>query len=267
MDIITVVFRDELDVLKLQAKSIQQYCNNLNIGRIIVVVNDDTMSINDVDTSWWGSFQPRVMVVHRSHWSINYAQNGWLTQQLLKILATEFCISNWSMVLDAKTLFVKPIANFDSKPQVGLLDIYPVFEVSRQRVNKLFNIELTKQLGPGGVPFIFHNSTVTQMIKQINDLTQQAFADWFQSQGMITEFILYSGYVVYRYGSLDSIYNVDQSLLVPCNLCHSEVDAFERKFALMSTADTVSIHRNAWSQLTPEQRTKYINFLHSRDIN
>jgi hypothetical protein len=267
IDIVTVVFREELDVLKLQAKSIQRYCNNLDVGRIIVVINDDTMTINEVDTQWWGSFQERVVVVHRSHWSIDYAQNGWLTQQLLKILATEFCVSKWSMILDAKTLFVKAIGNFDSKPQVGLLDIYPVFEVSQQRVNNLFKIELNKQLGPGGVPFIFHNDTVTQMIKQVSNLTQQPFADWFQSQGMITEFILYSGYVVYRYGAFDSIYSVDQSLLVPCNLCHSEVDAFDRKFSLMATADTVSIHRNAWTKLTLDQQNKYIDFLQSRGIS
>jgi hypothetical protein len=267
IDIVTVVFREELDVLKLQAKSIQRYCDNLDIGRIIVVINDDTMSDSDIDIKWWGSFQQRVVIVHRTHWPIDYAQNGWLTQQLLKIIATEFCVSKWSMILDAKTLFVKSIGNFDSKPQVGLLDIYPVFEVSRQRVSDLFGINLTKQLGPGGVPFIFHNDTVAQMINQVTDFVQRPFADWFQSQGMITEFILYSGYVVYRHGSLDSIYTVDQSLLVPCNLCHSEVDAFDRKFESMKDASTVSVHRNAWKQLSLDQQDKYTEFLQSRGIS
>jgi hypothetical protein len=266
IDIVTVVFRDELPILKLQAKSIQRYCNNLNVGKIIVVINDDTMSDSDINIKWWGSFQQRVVVVHRSHWPINYAENGWLTQQLLKMLATELCVSKWSVILDAKTLFVKTVPVFDSKPQVGQLDIYPVFKVSQQRVSDLFDIDLKKQLGPGGVPFVFDNQLVQDMIDKVQNLTGQQFADWFQQQGMITEFILYSGYVIYRYGSLANVYNVESSTFVPCNVCHSEVNAFDRKFDEMKNANTVSIHRHAWSQLDAEQQNKYIKFLQSRGI-
>jgi hypothetical protein len=146
------------------------------------------------------------------------------------------------------------------------LDIYPVFEVSRQRVSDLFGIDLKKQLGPGGVPFVFDNQLVQDMINEVQTLTDQQFADWFQQQGMITEFILYSGYVVYRYGCLDQVYNVESLTFVPCNVCHSEVDAFDRKFDEMKNANTVSIHRRAWSQLTSTQQNKYIEFLKSRGI-
>jgi hypothetical protein len=266
IDIVTVVFQEELSVLKLQAQSVERYFDNEILGKIIVVVNDDTTKISDVDPTWWGTFHNRVDVIHRSNWSVDYAENGWLTQQLLKMLATEFCVSEWSMVLDAKTLFVEPVPAFDSMPQVGQLDIFSVFEVSRQRVSKLFNIDLKKQLGPGGVPFVFNNQLVQDMVSEIQRLTGQPFAEWFQSQGMVTEFILYSGYIVYRYGSLDKIYNVDQSIIVPCNICHSEVDNFDRKFDCMKDATTVSIHRNAWSKLTPIQQNKYTEFLQSRGI-
>jgi hypothetical protein len=266
IDIVTVVFRDELDILKSQAQSLQRYCDAEQLGKIIVIVNDDNIDVTSVDSSWWGTLQSHVDIVHRSRWNINYAENGWLTQQLLKMLATELCVSEWSVILDAKTLFVKDVPAFDSKPQVGILDIYPVFEISQKKVNELFGIDLKKQLGPGGVPFVFNNQLAQEMIKEIQSLTDQPFADWFQQQGMITEFILYSGYVVYRHGLLDKIYNVDQPIIVPCNLCHSEVDAFERKFALMKDATTVSIHRRAWNQLTELQQNKYIEFLQSRGV-
>jgi hypothetical protein len=266
IDLITVVFREELDVLKLQAKSLQRYCDTSTLGQIIVVINDDSLNVSDIDISWWGSLQNRVQVIHRSNWSINYAENGWLTQQLLKMLATEFGISEWSIVLDAKTFFVKHIPLIDSKPQVGELDIYSVFEISRQRVSNLFGIDLKKQLGPGGVPFVFNNRLVQELISEVQNLTNSAFADWFQQQGMITEFILYSGYVVYRYGSLDKIYDVNRSTIIPCNVCHSEVSEFDRKFDLMKEATTVSIHRRAWPHLTTEQQNSYTEFLRSRGI-
>ena len=132
IDIITVVFREEIPVLRLQARSIDLYCRNTDLGRIYVVVNDDTVDLNEINLDWWGSFKDRVTVIHRSAWRIDYADNGWLTQQLLKLIATDLCSSTWSMVLDAKTIFVKPVTAVADRPQVGLLDIYQISESQTQ---------------------------------------------------------------------------------------------------------------------------------------
>ena len=104
------------------------------------------------------------------------------------------------------------------------------------------------------------------MIQEVQSRTGQDFAAWFQDQGMITEFILYSGYVLFSQGSFDKIYNVNSAVVVPCNLCHSEVAAFDRKFSQMSQATTVSVHRMAWQQLSDQQRDQYTNFLSQRGI-
>lgn len=266
-DIITVVFRDELPVLKLQAKSIELYCQDLDIGNIIIVANDDNLDISELDRSWWGKFSDRVVFVHRTAWRIDYAENGWLTQQLLKMLATDMAKSEWSIVLDAKTIFVRPIKKLAQRPIVGRLPVYSVFSVSQERVSDLFKIDLQYMLGPGGVPFIFNNRLVQEMIAEVEKLTNCSFGKWFQDQGMVTEFILYSGYVLYRHGSYDTIYDITKSPdIIPCNLCHSEVASFDRKFAEMSKTHTVSVHRKAWPQLTNNQQSKYTNFLKSRGI-
>jgi hypothetical protein len=266
IDLITVVFREELSILKLQARSIDQYCQDINLGRIYVIVNDDTVDLTEIDLSWWGSLREQVTVIHRSTWRISYVENGWLTQQLLKLLATELCSSTWSMVLDAKTIFVRQVSKIDLRPKVGLLDIYPVFDVSRQRVNSLFNVQLTHQLGPGGVPFILSNTLTQEMIKEIEILTNESFSKWFQDQGMVTEFILYAGYVLRRYGYYDAIYDTTDVDIKPCNLCHSEVDKFDQKFKEMQGSTTVSIHRRAWNNLTKQQQNQYTEFLSSRGI-
>jgi hypothetical protein len=196
--------------------------------------------------------------------------NGWVSQQVLKLLGAAVSFNTWSMALDAKTLFVKPL-RFDDlmdsqgRAQTGQLKIYPVFELSRSRVSQLFDIDLTRQLGPGGVPFVFNTSMVRAMIADIEQRTGESFPAWFQTQGSVTEFILYSGYLEYTHMT-DLLYNTDQCRLSPCNLCHSEIAAFDRKFQEMQRSLTVSIHRNAWSQLSQEQQQQYHVFLQQRGI-
>lgn len=158
------------------------------------------------------------------------------------------------------------MAALESRPIVGELAIYPIFETSQQIVNKLFGIDLVKQLGPGGVPFIINNAQSREMIKWLESHTQQSFVEWFQNQGMLTEFILYSGWIQYKFGNFDKIYNTANSTMIPCNLCHSEVASFDRKFTVMADATTVSIHRRAWPQLTTLQQTQYTDFLASRGV-
>lgn len=270
IDIITVVFREELPVLHAQAQSIERYCQHIGIRNIYVVVNDSDSVVAQIDSAWWGTMGDRVLVIPRSTFSTTYSENGWLSQQALKLITAAISYNTWSMVVDAKTIFVKPmllseIMDSDQRPCVGQLDIYPVFDRSREIVNQLFNIDLQHQLGPGGVPFIINNRMVRSMIADIEQRTAEPFPEWFQSQGMLTEFILYSGYVQLQ-GGFEKVYNTKTNAVFPVNLCHSEVQAFERKFADMKNASTVSIHRGAWPNLTAEQRQQYQHFLIDRGV-
>ena len=261
IDLCTVVFQDELDVLQLQAQSIELYGHDIDVIRVIT--NDDCV----VDPAWWGTLADQVQVLHRSQFGDHWSHNGWLSQQALKILGSAHSSNPWTMILDAKTILVKPIDVFDceGRPQVGSLDIFPVFAESQTIVNQLFGIDLQRQLGPGGVPFFVHNQQARDMIDHLQSTTQMSFAEWFQSQGMLTEFMLYSGYLQ-SLGMVDKLYNTKTAAMTVCNVCHSEVADWNRKFAMMTKATTVSVHRNAWRQLTAQQQSQYIDFLQSRGI-
>ena len=94
-----------------------------------------------------------------------------------------------------------------------------------------------------------------------SDLKKSNFVSWFQEQGMLTEFLLYSGWIEYQQG-------ID-SAVAPCkisvqNLCHSELDIADQKLSNMSNSTTVSIHRRAWTQLTLQQQQQYQTFLDQR---
>jgi len=175
------------------------------------------------------------------------------------------------MIVDAKTLFVRPVelnqVLVDGRAATGSLSIYPVFEPSQRITNQLFDIELPAQLGPGGVPFFVEPSLTREMIAEVEQRTGQDFTDYFQQRGMLTEFILYSGYVWYRDQSFDRRYH-PQSNIHPCNICHSETGIFDSKFNTMCQPETltVSIHRNAWSKLSKEQQQQYYRLLAERGI-
>lgn len=268
LDVITVVFRDELAVLPVQAASMARYLNPNDVARIWVVINDASVQDSEIDLSWWGSLQDRVHV-HRVN--THLYNNGWVTQQLCKLLTAAEATQPWSMVVDAKTIFVRhwqfSDVMTDSGMAVGTLPIFPVFEQSQQLIQRLFDIEFDQQLGPGGVPFFFHTNTVQSMIADIQARTQQQFGQWFLSQGRITEFMLYSGWVLHQYGGFAPLYHDQRSFDVE-NVCHSEVARFNQKLEHMQTHPvlTVSVHREAWSQLTKLQQQQYRDFLISRDI-
>ena len=103
LEIITVVFAQELPLLKIQAHSIQQYIND--VERITIVINDNTNVASMIDTQWWGKWHDKVRIVTRDKWKYSSRLTGWEEQQLLKLLAASEAIAPWSMVLDAKTWF------------------------------------------------------------------------------------------------------------------------------------------------------------------
>jgi hypothetical protein len=268
IDIITVVFEPEIPVLRAQAQSLALYGQKLGIRNIYVVLNDTETIATQIDPSWWGPLANSVLVIPRTAFSTPFVENGWVSQQVLKLLAASMSYNTYSMIMDAKTILVRELdpAEFVSDTgqiHTGLLDIYPVFEPSRQIVNQLFDIELTQQVGPGGVPCVVHNDTVRMMIAEVTLRTQQSFPIWFQSQGMLTEFILYSGFVKFLCGELSVLYGSENRLGAPCNVSHDEADQWNRKFMQMRNQNTVtvSVHRGAWSKLTAQQQQQYKDLL------
>lgn len=272
IDIATVVFEQEIAQLKTQAQSVALYCQHIGVKNIYVILNDHERVAQQIDPTWWGAMAPQVIIIPRTVFSTEFDSNGWLSQQALKLLVAGISYNTWTMVLDAKTVFVRELNLYElideqGRIAVGSLDIYPVFEQSKNIVDQLYNIDLVRQIGPGGVPFFFHNDIVRLMIAETTFTVKQTFPQWFQSQGRLTEFILYSGYVMHRFGGFDGFY-APESRVHACNICHSEVERFDQKFAEMCEADvnTVSIHRNAWTKLTTHQQQQYQEFLKSRGV-
>ena len=103
IDICTVVFRDEIPVLKLQAQSVGMYAQNCGVRNVYVVLNDEETFVNDIDPRWWMGLAANVLVVPRTTFSAEWVPDGWVSQQLWKMLAASMSYNDFTMVLDAKT--------------------------------------------------------------------------------------------------------------------------------------------------------------------
>jgi hypothetical protein len=277
IDLVTVVFRDELEILKIQAQSIDLYCGNLGVRSIYVVVNDEDSVATAVDPVWWGKLKSSVRIVPRSTFSTQYIEDGWISQQILKILGSSMSYNTWSLILDAKTILVAPVdpnrlVNKDGRMVWSAWPIQSEFVDSQQITNKLFNINLTHCLEPGGVPFLFHNNSIRSMIAEISTRVNQDFPVWFQQQKLLTEFILYSGYLEYVHSSLNKICSIpyDKKPYDACNICHSDLEHIDRKLNQMLVYDpnllSVSVHRHAWDKFDNKQKELYRTVLINKHI-
>lgn len=273
IDIVTVVFEQEISILRAQAQSIALNCQRIGIRNIYVVLNDTETIAAQIDPAWWGPLASSVLIIPRSAFSTPFVADGWVSQQVLKLLTASISYNTYSMILDAKTLFVReldPATVVDATGRIltGRCPIYPVFEPSKKIVEQLFEIELTEQLGPGGVPFIVHNDTVRMMIAEITLRTRTPFPTWFQQQGMVTEFMLYSGFVKFLCGNLEVMYDRQNKLGGIVNVSHDETVQWLTKINQMNNRNTltVSVHRGSWQKLTAQQRQEYRDLLLQRGI-
>lgn len=283
LDIVTVVFRKEFPLLKIQARSLHVYAQSQDINSITVVVNDSPELVDLIIPEWYGKFKNAVSVVHYNEID-RTASTGWSSQQLGKILAAKNSTVEWSLILDAKTFLVNHLSltkifNVQGLVNSNSFQISAFFNNERYFVEKLFNIQNLECIGPGGVPFLFHNPTVRDMIDCVEQITGEDFNSYFQkntcreslfSTPNLTEFILYSGYVKYKFGNFDSLYCRCSNVYLYYNISNNDVDRFDSIFEdvqrFIDHILTFSLHRKTYSLLTDDQKTRWLNFLASRDI-
>jgi hypothetical protein len=271
IDLITVVFEPELYLLELQARSISLYIDHLRIKNIYIVVNDDSSICDLIDPLWWGINHNKVNIIHRSAFGVDPTLDGWSSQQLYKLCAANIAESEWSMCLDAKTWFVQTLdwaRLFDDGGRIKFtsLPTIPVFRPAQLSIEKYFEIELPRVIGPGGVPFMFHTETVKDMINYIPDFFE-FFCTNVKLPSYMTEFMLYSGFVIKKYNTYDTLYSTTQHYQVT-NLADWQINKFDSMLNRMGHDNnlTISIQGRAYPHLSESQMDKWCEFLLTKHI-
>jgi len=151
---------------------------------------------------------------------------------------------------------------------VGTIPVFEVFKSSQEFVEQYYGVSMPEVIGPAGVPFMFHSPTVANMIAEFDD-----FINFFQTHvrypHLITEFHLYTAYVIARLGDTKFLYNKTQHYTC-CNIADFDVPDFSRLYNKLMTDRrllTASIHRRAYPLLSAEQLDMWDCFLSSRKLN
>jgi hypothetical protein len=276
IDTLTVVYKDELDLLKKQAEKFNLYMQTAKINNIYVILNDDTLTEASIDVDWWGNLKNKVKILHRSKLGYNPSSEikGWYTQQVCKILGTCNAKSEWCLIYDAKTLPNKEYKEeliFDGNRgnfANWIENISHHWYSGLQFLKEKYNITDFKWISPAGVPFLAH---VPSMQAMVNEETN--FVQWFHSycdfpnkfntstRG-ITEFLCYSAYVSSKPGLFEKLYT-DKHFIGVYNLTDWQVDQFDIWMDEIKKVKpfTVSIHPRAYNLLTEDQRNEWNNYI------
>jgi hypothetical protein len=166
IDIVTVVFREEIDFLKLQAKSIAKFFNPDAIGKILIIINDaeEDRCYSQVEAllETYGTLREKVRIVRPSEIFIRSNRHlriksgyqwrtfsgkireirlryfllkkeaGWKgfggsrVQQALKLASARYAMSDYILILDAKNHFLKAVGLNDFVAENGRPKCYLV---------------------------------------------------------------------------------------------------------------------------------------------
>lgn len=275
IDILTVVFQPEIFYIQIQARSIEQYIDSSRIKNIYVVVNDHEHVCDLIKKEWWGTNQDRVKIIHRSQFGECHTLPGWHSQQYYKLAMAAECTAPWSMCLDAKTWFIQRLEwenLFDQQNRVKMYSFptIPVFKDAEKFVENYFGISCKKVIGPGGVPFFFSTQEVKllcQHFKRKNTSLKDFFSKHSLDPFFVTEFMLYSAWINYLYGSHEKLYNQQQFYKVR-NIADFERHDFDELYQEMLDPNclTASIHLSVYPYLSEQQMLTWIDFLHKKQL-
>lgn len=282
LEFVTVVYRPEVPLLRLQARSFERHMDRRHVERIHILINEPEPrvcedEVADIAANEYGEFSGRVKIWRAVDLLGSVSARGWRTQQILKLLISREIESEKYTVLDAKNHFIKEISekNFlhsDGRPrsfwtaQDGSLR---KFLVNSLRYMGLDEAVANQKVMPATTPFTLYTRAVKEMLCEIEAREGAKFEDVFLSPGRdLTEFFLYFGYLLKIEQNLDRIYRFGARNAV--TLFTRWPDTAEQQDAVLRKLEEPNIvvfglHKNRFAVLDDDARAKvYRTWVQSR---
>lgn len=167
MDLVTVTYFDEKDLIIRQAKSINKFVEN-RINHVIVI-QDDALPINE----WYKILKP---LYTRHNLKLHYNNGtlkeygGWIQSLQLKYTASEYVETEYYLILDSKNFFCK-LTNLDNWPITEGSGQANPGEWTHQFI-KFFagqiNRPIPRLISNNITPYRVKTDTVRSMLKEFN---------------------------------------------------------------------------------------------------
>lgn len=216
IDFVTIVFNNniEIELLKLQAISFK-YVEPKNIGKIFVFYNDSgNDKIDFIKKYYPKKLLSKVNIIYRDKIFNKYEKSSWRNQQYFKLYISNYVLSKYYVILDGKNHFIRKTVLTDfiknGKPklflsQPGNMIKYYKNCLSYFKIKDPFNYkyknDYSKTIGKNTLltttPYIFIKEQVINLINYIENKEKMTFYDFFKKKKNITEFYLYSTYLIF----------------------------------------------------------------------
>lgn len=292
IDFLTLVFNDETEIglLKLQAISFQYIQPSMRdqIGNIFIFYND-TGIYNETGIEFLKQYYPeelrcKVSIIYRDTIMSPPVKSSWRNQQYFKLYCSRYIESKYYVVLDGKNHFIRDINSDDfflnGKPKLylhnpgtmiryykGCLSYFSIHDPFHYN----YDIEENKAIGDKilltTTPFIFITQQVSDLINYVEEKESKSFYDFFMKKNSITEFYLYSTYLIFS-NNIDQHEMVKQNKFVITIYNNPNLDwnKFDRKkeAIINSNVKVFGLHRAAVKTMDDEYKQNllllYANF-------
>lgn len=259
---VSVVFEAEYLLLQLQARSMQLYLSQNMVSEIVVIDNSRQVmpqAFKDELLENYGHLAPLVQILAAKDICTVPSTIGWRRQQILKLEVSKYLESERYVVLDAKNHFVaSPKIDFfqslDGRARVRMYS-YETHPLRPALEKVLTYLDLNPAHWVGRftatvTPFILDRSIVQAMIAEIESISGRAFADEFVANEL-TEFFLYSGYILRSGLKLEDVYDPHQIFCPVIWPRSADLKGCQRAISLVEDRcrPIFSIHRNALARL------------------
>lgn len=301
LDFVTVTFGEELGLLKLQARSFANFMPSRLVGTILIVANDDSSEqlarhISETVVPLYGDHAPKVHVLARSDLCGDYQfkHRGWISQQVLKLLAARFVQSDDYVILDTKNHFVRALDVSDFYASNGKLKHrcanllhakrpkwmrwlpYGKHKKLSRRYRgsmqyfRLEPTEFARSSVPKTTPFPMNAALVRDLITHVMEREGVSFSEWFENYFEATEFYLLQAFASYRGLTFQDLYEPSKPGVI---VLYPESEArLERLSTTLEMLDNekqyycIGVHRKLGACLSAEQKQVLNGFWRRRGL-
>lgn len=205
--IVTVVFKKELPLLYLQAKSIKKFLN-VNLKKIFIIVNDklskdEKISLNSsYNEIIGGKINFEIItsdkLINKEHLS---STPGWKSQQILKLKIHKLISTSHYLTLDAKNHLIRELKNkdlFTNKKPIAYVkynygDYWKNYISDSRKVLKISNGKRINYFIPPSTPYMLITEEVKNLSNHLRS-NNSSIMDAILNRGA-TEYLLYYLYL------------------------------------------------------------------------
>ena len=266
--IVTVAHATDLPLLKLQARSLNHYLARDFVREIIVVDNSTGTSINRAELL--SQYKLPVRIIDAKDIAPVQHANGWLTQQVHKLLIARHVRTKNYILLDAKNHLVAPVSratfqHADGRLRTGMYGYrHHPLQQRILRSCRFFGVDPAKVLHlflPTITPFSMPTVVVRRLLREVE--RSGPFAQTFLAAG-VTEFSMLGTYVLSTGHKLEDYYVNDAWFTA--NLWKWQNNRQMQHEITDLTRDFFSVHRRTFSKMDATTQQMLAVLWHQRKL-